>query len=435
MFLQYLLNRRMRHKKRLQLYTIPKVIVRFLAGLQFGVFIYIAVSGFAFADSAANSPTKPTTQLVAHRIPGHCGTASCFSRDGRRIMIAGLKQVAVLDSSTLQQIGKPLHFDGSITAATINPNGTHMAVCIGSEISIWDIERSKSVLTLKKNTGSVSDLVYSDDGKLIAGAGPGKRACIWSASSGLMVKTLSHDDDVRSVEFDTDGTMLLTSTLANIVKDDKNHVAKLNVHLWNVESGRRKWTIENCSGRPVFSPNGELVGVPEGVNGAMVCDTQKGEAVARWQSITGVRGVTSICFDKSGKFVLIAGDDGQSVVESSARVFQIKKSENSQTYDLDEFRGFAPNSEIARASISPNGQFVALVSMFDRSKTAIWNVNNGKMLFNIYGDAPEDQLSIAQNVVFKSDSSRLLVTYFVGPQDSSLSYTMIWSIPAPQHSK
>ncbi len=181
-----------------------------------------------------------------------CGTD--ISRDQKRIVAVTCgtvsehtAQVWDLDTGNLLFGAHTANIDDLTTVgygAAFHPDGMHIATATGKgNITIWDMNSGKEVMTLSGHTGNVNILAYSPDGtRLVSSAETVK---IWDALSGKEWRTLPTGG--MGVTFSPDGTRLATA----------NNDGTATV--WNVATGKELQTLRGHTGRVfsvAFSPDG-----------------------------------------------------------------------------------------------------------------------------------------------------------------------------------
>ncbi len=128
--------------------------------------------------------------------------------------------------------------------AAFHPDGMHIAAATGKgNITIWDVNSGREVMTLSGHMGNVNILAYSPDGTILASSAENVK--IWDAPAGKEVRTLPTRG--MSVTFSPDGTRLATA----------NNDGTATV--WDVASGKESQTLRGHTGRVftvAFSPDG-----------------------------------------------------------------------------------------------------------------------------------------------------------------------------------
>jgi WD40 repeat protein len=187
----------------------------------------------------------------------------------------------------------------------------------------------------------VVDLAYSPDGRLLATAG-GRTVKLWDTASGLLVATLPHDRIVRTIEFSSDGKLLL-------VVSDQNAA-----HIWDVATGAPAQTLTMGATitSAAFGPGGALVATASSDGTAKIWDTRSGVATEPLLGHTGR--IYSIAFSPNGDRVVTGSIDGTARVWSTTAGL------------IDVVRYFT--SPVLDVAFAPGGQSMVGI---DRSGTAV----------------------------------------------------------------
>ena len=61
------------------------------------------------------------------------------------------------------------------------------------------------------------DVIFSPDGTLVASAGSDGTVKLWDATTGKLLKTLVHPDELMTVAFSPDGTLLVSGSYDNLI--------------------------------------------------------------------------------------------------------------------------------------------------------------------------------------------------------------------------
>src|SRR5262249_361693 len=101
-------------------------------------------------------------------------------------------------------------------------------------------ESGKELVSLQSATPSVSCLVFSSDGKTIAG-GVGHSINLWDASTGKIKKTLQgHTRLIKGIGFSRDGKTLVSGASLDDIYDPAN----VQLWLWDLNAGKKTTDIK-----------------------------------------------------------------------------------------------------------------------------------------------------------------------------------------------
>ncbi|MGQ0636082.1 MAG: WD40 repeat domain-containing protein [Planctomycetaceae bacterium] len=147
------------------------------------------------------------TQLVDAALPGDASAALVLGDSG------GLQRIDLrsLESRQLCQI--PVAFDVKLLA--VSTDGLTAALATSTEITLRDALTGAVQLRLNGHTSTINDMVFSDDGTVIASASDDGTVRIWNSLSGECRRVLS-TPKVRfmRVRFVDGGRKLVTTNIA-----------------------------------------------------------------------------------------------------------------------------------------------------------------------------------------------------------------------------
>ncbi|MEE9215899.1 MAG: WD40 repeat domain-containing protein [Anaerolineales bacterium] len=109
-------------------------------------------------------------------------------------------------------------------------------------------------IVFQGHNGSITDIVFSPDGSVLATASLDGTIAIWDIVDGSLVRTIAgHSAGIRSIDFSPDGTLLASGS------DDRT------AKLWNVADGSLERTLfplmESRVVKVEFSPDGSLLAI------------------------------------------------------------------------------------------------------------------------------------------------------------------------------
>jgi WD40 repeat protein/serine/threonine protein kinase len=174
-----------------------------------------------------------------------------FSPDGRLITAAD-RTVKWWDGGSGREVrsirlqGDP----GTPSAMSLSANGRRLAGRIGggNTVSVWDLPSGREVRSLSApNTGSVTALTASPDGKQVATATARGPIRVWDAAGKEAFLLTGHADDVTGLAFSADGRRLASSS------------ADRTVRVWDATTGRQLMDLKGHADSVLclaFAPDG-----------------------------------------------------------------------------------------------------------------------------------------------------------------------------------
>lgn len=144
-----------------------------------------------------------------------------------------------------------------ITDAALGPEGRYLATASeDSTIRLYDLDQRTVTAVLRGHDGSVTSVSFDSSASRVATAG-GLEARVWTVPSGEPMRTLSHEDTVRTAYLSPDGG----TVLLGIGERPESEPPRLNLFLHSVQEeksqsvqirGAAPWSIG-------FSPEGRYI--------------------------------------------------------------------------------------------------------------------------------------------------------------------------------
>lgn len=158
-----------------------------------------------------------------------------FSPDGKYLVTnSDYNETTIWDMSTYTRI---ISLSGNRSNAfDFSPNGKYIA-SVGSNntIQIWELPSGKRVKIIKRFDKSISDIIYSPDGKYIATcSGEDENIRILNSATGESFQTFKNGhNNVKTIAYSPDGKFLASSSMDNTIR------------IWEISSGKCIDKLEN----------------------------------------------------------------------------------------------------------------------------------------------------------------------------------------------
>ncbi|MCY0939896.1 WD40 repeat domain-containing serine/threonine protein kinase [Streptomyces antarcticus] len=258
-----------------------------------------------------------------------------YAPDGRTLYSGGFdKTLRRWDLRT----GRPMSVVASYTdefghvgSLAVSPDGATLAVGVANRVELVTVSTGRAFATLTGHGGSINDVVFSPDGKLVASVASetGAKIWLWAADTGRHLKKLTGEstDHFNAVLFSPDG-----KTVGG---------AGPGVQLWDLATGRPEKTLTDSHPyvpTAAYRPGSAVIA---GAGGAREpnTDDQTGKTVSLWDvstgsvstTLTGVmpksRGdtyITAVAFSPDGR-TLAASLNQVAMTEESGHSIQLWK--------------------------------------------------------------------------------------------------------------
>jgi WD40 repeat protein len=238
---------------------------------------------------------------------------AAFSPDGARILTACWDGTAKLWDATSGKLIASLADpeNESVVYGAFSPDGARILTAnVNNTARLWDAASGKLIASFD-HLGSTWQgtafleagrpvLYFSPDSAWVLTLGADNSAKLWSATSGKLLTSFAHQDEVFQAEFSPDGARILTAS--------RDHSAKL----WDAASGQLIASFDHPDGlsHAPFSPDGERIVTASADHSAKLWDAASGKLLASfdhqdtvpWAAFSpdGTR-ILTVSWDKTAK--------------------------------------------------------------------------------------------------------------------------------------
>jgi WD40 repeat protein len=280
------------------------------------------------------------------------------------------------------------------------------------EINFENVNRLEPQVTIQEEPGWITNLTFSPDSRLIAGAAKNKELKIWRVGDGSLEKSLSgHNAIVTSVTFSPDGRYLASGS------------QDTSIIIWRVSD----WSIlktleahESFVNSLAFSPDSKVLASGGEDRRVILWQVDHGEILHRLEE--PILRVQNVVFSSDGLMVAAAS------AENRARVWRVETGELVWTL-------LGPNP-IYRLAFSPDGSILSTgawsVVAFSGEPTGpiiFWDMSDGSQI------RQSSEMTVAFSLVFSLNGDLL----FSGAEknNSVLVWrvddgTLLWELKAHQ---
>jgi WD40 repeat protein/beta-lactamase regulating signal transducer with metallopeptidase domain len=398
-----------------------------------------ASNGAPPAESAAEPRAQPTADAHGDRLPAgalarlgttrlrHQGdvTFVAFAADGKALVTAGRDgTIRLWDLTTGKEIRRfkrpqPGPAKGAAPAAQVEiqavmqlmsqgqnegkralvalaPGGRILAAGNGNVIRLWDVQTGKEVRSIERLPGTLAGLLFSPDGKTLAGRTAGGGLLLVAADTGKLIHHIKPAPRKASNAFvisagangpEPPGMAFTpdSKTLVAAATDYEQDKAIPSIKLWDLTTGREVRKIPVAGNGSVaavaVAPGGKALAYGRG-GVVHVCDLDTGKEMQRLKAPDNQ--VASLSYSRDGKILAARGRNQKLAVWDAATgkalhalgdAAPLRRSTGG--FILVSAGGGFSGPETRALAISPDGKQIASAS---GSTVRIWDAVTGKEL-------------------------------------------------------
>ncbi|WP_316191849.1 MULTISPECIES: WD40 repeat domain-containing protein [unclassified Bradyrhizobium] len=325
-----------------------------------------------------------------------------FDAGGQLLATSSSDGLALVFDVNTRRLVTKLHHGAAVNRIEFSPDGKLIATASGDKaVNLWDLTAGKVRARLLQDGWTVLDIAFSSDGKLLATAAG--RSGDWTTKAYVQlwdVATASerwrsaHDDDVQSIRFTSDSSLLLS-------RSGKEY-SPGTIRVLDAHSGTELSRIAHASYAilsDAVSPDGQIFASGSSDQTARLWDLRTGKELARLLHNSPVRAVK---FSPNGRVLVTESGGGAWQSKGAALLWDVA------TGKL--ISRLSSSQDISGVAFSGDGHLLATGSMDQTVK--IWNVETGAELKTFPHTGPVDRLVFSPDgriVATASQDNRLQI--------------------------
>ncbi len=232
-----------------------------------------------------------------------------------------------------------------------------------NDITVWDLESQRKIITLTGHKSPPWCAVFSPDGKRIISGGFDQMIKIWDANSGDEIMTLTgHQGVIQSLAISPDGQRIASGSRDKTVK------------IWDAKTGEELRTLaghEDLVMAVAFSPDGRQIASGGYDRTLRIWDVETGEQIKLFDP--SKQKVMALDYSPDGKSIVVGC--GQGMIER----FDVQTEEGTV---FTAGRGWE-ESNVPAVAYSPDGRLVASGS-YDET-VRVWDAKTGEEVATFVG--------------------------------------------------
>jgi RNA polymerase sigma factor (sigma-70 family) len=227
------------------------------------------------------SPSESIRRAVKFSMSG----CVAFAPDGHHLAITAwgseearyIYEVRVFDARDGQLVWSHLGRGEGAVSLAFAPDGKTLASAGWRAVKLWDAQTGEPLRTLKPDRGGIYDVVFSPDGRMLAGGErfmgdasrePAELVTLWDVKTGEILRTMEGQTGkvggvgIAFVAISPDGKTVALGGAGHVRSFGRMQKVLSDIRLWEIATGKPLWAFEGELG-PVnslsFSPDGKTL--------------------------------------------------------------------------------------------------------------------------------------------------------------------------------
>jgi RNA polymerase sigma factor (sigma-70 family) len=338
-----------------------------------------------------------TRRRSSRASPEDFGGAVALSPDGATVATAptGGQKVRLWDAGTFKELpvlaGQP---KTNVNSLAFSPDGKFLAATYpGPTVRLWDVDGRKEARQVRGKDYQVFEVVFSADGKTLAGADGGS-VTLWDVETGKFRHDFGHTYCVDALDFSPDGKRLVSGAAYT------DNVGRV----WDPLTGKEAAQLRgHADGIEVaaYAPDGKLVATGSQDGTARLWDPATGREVRRLAAKDGM--IYAMAFAPDGKTIATGGK------RKAVHLWDVATGRELRSFDN-------PGEWILRLAFSPDGKTIATRGIKE-AFVRLWDVDRGQEIRQLTGapaGCPSLQFSPDGQTVAAGDDDGVVRLWDVG---------------------
>ncbi len=337
---------------------------------------------------------------------GHTGVINSIAETkGGAGVITGSedKTVRYWDNATGNEVRRIGNHARRVVGLNVDPSGKVIYIASENRAIVWDLAADRQLLSFEGNSGLVSSIAISSNGRYVLLGSWDNVARLWDLETGMQIRQLiGHTDDIRRVGFSSDNRFMVTGSrdgsarvwntlTGEIVSQLNAHQSPMRPVMFSPDDSYlatagddatvRLWDVHNDFRelRSFGAQQGHLLSLAISDDSRFLASSGIDPKIVVWNARNGtqervIQGhenfVYSLEFTSDGDRLLSAS------LDKTARIWDLRRGK-----ELLRLEGHTQG--IFAAAFSPNEQLIATASQDGTAR--IWDAQSGDMRHVLQG--------------------------------------------------